>query len=799
MPGRRPAVAVPVAEFAASLLAHHEVGPRAQLTADQIVQLLPGAAVVVYVIEDQDDPAWIPKATAGDITVSEGVEFDAGTLGAVAEHKTFQTFSGGDLQREDYAHLDVRRTIASLAYFPLLVDEMLFGAIELISYENAFEAPTLEALNEIVELASPALAAALSYEGERNTNLHSISRVTQMYDLEKVFNATLELNELLETIAKKFQEVMNVQGVNLWMVSGDALELVSCAGFDPTVELGAQQGPGQGLAGDISDSGEPALIDDPEDERLQRRNAGREEGAVFSIVAAPLMEQEKLVGVVESVNRLDGSPFDEDDLFLLTNICETASNALHNASLLQAERKAEILQTLVQVSAEITSTLNLERVLEAIVNRPAAVIPYERAAVALESRGRLQLKAISGMEQIILGDREVARLKALLEWASISKEEIFVTQQGDTISADREETRAKFEEYFSETGMRAFFAVPLVDDDGRLGIFSMESSDPEFLTPAHFEMVRILAAQATVALRNASLYREVPLIGVLEPLLEKKRKFMALEKRRRTLFVSVAAGVVLLLAICPFPMRVDGNATVEPAATAQIEPQIEGVVGKVYVREGDRVSRGQVLADLQDWNYRDALGSAKAKYEMARAEMNRALASNDGAEAGVQHAQTDYWASEVDRATQRLEATRLRSPIDGWVATPHVEDLQGHELAPGDKVMEIVDNSRALVDVAVSEQQFALLHLGAPGAVKLDGFPVHTFKGDLLVISPKGQAQGDEQVFFARLAVPNPDGLLRAGMQGRAKIFAGWYPLGYVIFRQPTVWIYTRLWLWFGW
>src|SRR5208282_4263938 len=148
-----------------------------------------------------------------------------------------------------------------------------------------------------------------------------------------------------------------------------------------------------------------------EDARLEKRNAGIEEGALFSLLAAPLLEHENLVGVVEAVNRLDGLPFDEDDQFLLTNICETASNALHNASLLLAERKVEILEALVKVSGEITSTLDLDRVLDAIVNGPSSVIPYERAAIVLEQRGRLRLKAISGVSKINPQDPNVERLQ----------------------------------------------------------------------------------------------------------------------------------------------------------------------------------------------------------------------------------------------------------------------------------------------------------------------------------------------------------------------------------------------------
>src|SRR5579863_4053794 len=288
MATRGSAFAVPIAEFAAALLARPELLPRAQVVADQVAQLLPGTAVVVYVIEDLENPAWKPKAIAGEVTVGHTMEFGAGTLGTMAENKTLMVFQVADLQREDYAHLDIRRTVSFLAYVPLLVDEVLFGAIELVSYEQPFPDAMLESLQEVAELASPAIAAARSYESERNASLHSISRVTQMYDLEKVFNSTLEMDELLEIVAKKFQEVMGAQAINLWMVNNDALELMSNAGFDPTVEPGMVQKPGEGVAGDISDAGEPVLIDDANDERLEKRNAGQESGEesgrIFSIL-----------------------------------------------------------------------------------------------------------------------------------------------------------------------------------------------------------------------------------------------------------------------------------------------------------------------------------------------------------------------------------------------------------------------------------------------------------------------------------------------------------------------------------
>ena len=146
-----------------------------------------------------------------------------------------------------------------------------------------------------------------------------------------------------------------------------------------------------------------------------------------------------------------------------------------------AERKVEILETLITVSHEITSTLNLERMLQTIVNAPQAVIPYERAAIALEQRGRFKLSAVTGLTQVNADAPDIAPLNDILQWAALSEEIIHVRQHGDDIDTDREETRAKFKKYFAESGMRGFYAMPLNDDTGRVGILSLESSDPDFL------------------------------------------------------------------------------------------------------------------------------------------------------------------------------------------------------------------------------------------------------------------------------------------------------------------------------
>jgi RND family efflux transporter MFP subunit len=798
--------AVPLADFAAALLSEREVAPRARLTAQYVSQLLPDCDISIYVLEDEGAPFWKHAASEGDVSHEMAeVPFDSCTLGAMGEKRETMLFAAADLAREDYGHLDIKRSFSAISCVPIALEEVMVGAIEIISHAQSPSDAALEAVGELAEVAALGLATAVAYEKERNGSLQSISRLTELYDLELVFSSTLEMDDLMPLITSKVQQLANVQAVNLWMVADeDRIMLAHTTGTEPTYEPGIELGEGECIASDVADNGDMVLIAEPTDERLQKRNGDRtaEEGAVFSLMAVPLFQDGKAVGVLEAINRNDGQAFDEDDLFLLNTVASAAATSLHNASLLTAERKVEILETLVKVSTEIASTLNLERVLKAIVNGPEAIIPYERASIVLDHHGKLELKAVSGEEEVKHADPDMKRLKATLDFAAIYPHEIYVNQEGESaedIDEEDPDIRAQFAEYFAQSGVRSFYALPLSDDQGRVGILCLESSETDFLDAARLEIVKVLAAQATVALRNANLYREVPLIGVLEPILRRKEAFLNLKRGRRISRVVLAVAVVVFLVAVPLPMRLDGDATVAPQRTAQIQAETEGVVKSVNVREGDPVKPGTLLGQLEDWNYQSDLAAAKQKQGTALAEMNRALAMNDSATAGARRIEADYWSSEVKRAEERVEHTRLRSAIDGVVTTPHVEDSVGRHLDAGDTFAEVANTERAVVDVAIDEHEAALLEPGSNAAVMLESFPTHPFHGRVVAVSPRLTADAEHRFAFARVEIDNPGGLVHPGMQGRGKVSSGWHPAGYVLFRRPGIWAWSKLWNWFGW
>src|SRR5258708_38175743 len=106
------------------------------------------------------------------------------------------------------------------------------------------------------------------------------------------------------------------------------------------------------------------------------------------------------------------------------------------------------------------------------------------------------------------------------------------------------------------------------------------------------------------------MYKEVPFISVLEPVLVRKRKFMAMQKRKRAVIMALAGIGLLFLGACPLPMREDGDAVVAPGRRALGQPEVGGGIGKELVREGEHSQNGQGLAEMEAWNFRAALEAA---------------------------------------------------------------------------------------------------------------------------------------------------------------------------------------------
>jgi GAF domain-containing protein len=714
-----------------------------------------------------------------------------------------------DLADAELDHLaeSARSHVKSALYAVLAGEASPAGVIELLNKAGReFSEAEARFLEDAARFLSQAIANLTSAENDRQANLATVERLTALYDLGRTFTSILELEELLPIVARKVRDILGARACNIWLVDckSNELYLSKQAGEDPTINEESRKSLTEGLLGSVAQQANAKLVAEAaKEEELTSRQASTDDFEIQSWMAAPLRKGDEVLGVLELVNKIGESPFDDEDLFFLGSISEQAAVALHNAQLLESERQVHALDALLKISQQITSTLDLDHVLTTVVNQAATVVPFETCVIGFFDRARFVLGAVSG-EEHVPDTREMDELRERLEWVANQQEPVSANRFEGEWEARPEQACQRLIPFLEQRRYNGFHALPLRDEQGKIGALALLSSDGNFLDDSEKETVAILANQTTVAIRNAQLYQQIPLATILKPLATQKKKLLATfpEGRWRP-YLERAAVVLALLILIPWPLRLGTNATVVPTERRIVSTIDGGVVTRVFVHEGEFVQAGQPLAQLENSEDRVRLAEGEAALAQSRRELAEAEFRNDPSAAGLAKIRTELHTAEVHYERQRLGATLLHAPIAGVIVTPKVDERNGAMLKPGEGFCEIVAESRMAAEMGVQETDLGLVQMGDAVALKLNAFPSRTFHGMVDRIGVRTHAEEGEQYFLVRAVFENPEGQARDGMVGRARIqteggwsHSGWYPVGYIILRTPVRWIWHKLWSW---
>jgi HlyD family secretion protein len=273
---------------------------------------------------------------------------------------------------------------------------------------------------------------------------------------------------------------------------------------------------------------------------------------------------------------------------------------------------------------------------------------------------------------------------------------------------------------------------------------------------------------------------------------------------------------------------------VTPITKVEVKSKASGIVKKLLVDAGDKVKKGQLLAQLdkeeieaQVEQSRAAVEAAEANVKGTEADYERAKVDAEGpdvpllkrayeratgmAKAGVvstsalEDAQKNYELSlnkqnvskaqmtvlkaktaqaqgqlGQDRANlkqleEQLSYTDIESPIDGVVLSRDVEmgDAVSSILVLGSSatlVMTLGDTSQVYVKGKVDESDIGKVYLGQPARIKVESFKDKTFNGVVTKISPMGVEKDNVTTFEVRVSINNPGGELKAEMTANAEI-----------------------------
>ncbi|HEY1763733.1 MAG TPA: efflux RND transporter periplasmic adaptor subunit [Opitutaceae bacterium] len=178
------------------------------------------------------------------------------------------------------------------------------------------------------------------------------------------------------------------------------------------------------------------------------------------------------------------------------------------------------------------------------------------------------------------------------------------------------------------------------------------------------------------------------------------------------------------------------------AGSSRVASPIAGIVARVDVAEGDAVTAGSEILDLDDDTARFAVERARSQDEAARKAAQRQqalLLSQNSSPRAVEEARATEASAAADLASaeKQLARTHIRSPIPGIVTRLSVNP--GESLDPSTVVAEIVDADRIVLDAEVSQADAASLRAGA--MVVVDSHP--DYSAALIYVSPSVDSATD--------------------------------------------------------
>jgi len=268
--------------------------------------------------------------------------------------------------------------------------------------------------NDLDFLVSLARQAAIAIESAR-LYLETQRRASEMSALAQVgyeISATLDLPTVLERIASRAKALLAADTSAVFRpgVTGQTFKAIVALGAEAeaikadTIQLG------EGIIGSIAQSGIAEVIADTNADPRSVSIPGTPEVTAESLMVAPLLARERVVGLMAVWRAGQGRQFAQTDLDFLVGLARQATIAIENARLYQeSQRRASEMAALSELGREISETLDLPTVLERIVTRAGQLLDTPHGFIYLLAPGEAEMERKVGLG--VFSEARVMRLK----------------------------------------------------------------------------------------------------------------------------------------------------------------------------------------------------------------------------------------------------------------------------------------------------------------------------------------------------------------------------------------------------
>ena len=333
-------------------------------------------------------------------------------------------------------------------------------------------------------------------------------RARQLAVLNEVgssITSTLDLRTVLETIVAKAIELLEAEAGSLLLVDDQHNELVFEVTFGPAAEdLRGQRLPfGKGIVGAVAQTRQPQIVNEAQTDVRWLRDVDRTTAfSTRSIVAVPMINKNRVIGVLELINKREADRFTEDDQQLLTAFATNAAVAVDNARLFTMTDQAlasrlDELSMLQEIDRQLNTSLDIKRVLDLTLDWGLRMTNATAGSVGLVNREQNTIDLIAAREYTY----QPASLPLDRGLAGA------VAKSGQPILVNEVSQDARY--VAGSAATLSQMSVPIKRESDVIGVMNLECNKLNAFGILQLDTANRLADHAATAVINAQLYQEV--------------------------------------------------------------------------------------------------------------------------------------------------------------------------------------------------------------------------------------------------------------------------------------------------
>ncbi len=484
----------------------------ATLQPGRVFELILAAALELT--EGQRGELWLMDGASGALTLEIAYGEHLGQPGPARLQVGQGVVGKAVRERQLYLVPDVRRGYWARVYpqdrsrgrsvmaVPLLLNGEVLGAIAVASTEpDAFDRDAQQLLKRLAAQVVIAIQNATQYQAVARQRSH----LEALHSATKAIASTLNLDQILAQLVEQVRHLVGTDTCSIALLDEETGDLIFEAISGPSADVvrGMRLERGQGIAGWVAETGQPAIVPDTREDTRFFPGVDQRTGAESrSILCVPMAFQGRVIGVIEVVNPpTTTSP--QEQIETLDALAGLAAIALQNAHLYQeaTERQVES-QALQEVS--ISQAQDRQALLEVVMREALRLTNTDSGSILLwdSERGTFtQTLTTTGPDGSLQAYPSTVRQQGGIAHA-------IVTQQRPIVIADTWRDQ-RVNPTLIERGRRALIGVPLVSGSGPIGVLYVSTNAPRRFPPRTVTLLTALAGQATVAIEYSRQYEEL--------------------------------------------------------------------------------------------------------------------------------------------------------------------------------------------------------------------------------------------------------------------------------------------------